>query len=289
MKTYRFSSVSAWAAAVLLAGFLLAAGRPAAGQTSTSRQVGGATITVESSSRKLAQELAPQARDIQQRFDESRRALRTVRGPGGEPAYLRQEVTGLIHHTGEDLGQAIERVGESDLGPLRAWSDEQLRRIQEEVTAPPARAVAGATPQQDTIAAEKSNRLLDQVGAVVGRIFLLAERDDLEVTLWVGSTPAQQATFRFWPQGQVQGSRQTPTTMQTNGKRDHVLRGLYSYRAALANGPATQSIESFNSAGTPAARLASEPLDLVTGSSFFCCQFSERSCRQVASENECPP
>jgi len=121
---------------------------------------------------------------------------------------------------------------------------------------------------------------------VVSRIFFLASHDDLEVTLWVGSTP-QPATFSFWPQGKA-GSRPAPTVILTNGKGDHVLRGLYSYRAALANGPVTGTIESPSSAGAPAAR-ASERLDLVTGSSFFCCRFKEQSCRHVANENECRP
>jgi hypothetical protein len=124
------------------------------------------------------------------------------------------------------------------------------------------------------------------VGEVVGRIFFLAERDDLEVELWVGSMPAPQATFRFWPQGKVKGSTPAPTILRTNGKREHVLRGLYSYRAAWAKGRVTELVEYPNPAGAP---LASERLDLVSGSSFFCCRFSEQYCHHVANEKECRP
>jgi hypothetical protein len=147
--------------------------------------------------------------------------------------------------------------------------------------------VNAAAPQQGTINAERTNQLLDQLGAVVGRIFFLAKRDDLEVKLWVGSTPAPKATFRFWSAGQVKGSAPAPTIIQTNGKRDRVLRGLYAYHASSGKGPVTQLIRYPNTTGAPAD--ASEPLDLVNDTSFFCCQFEDGYCRHVAKEKECRP
>jgi hypothetical protein len=304
VKTDRFSSASTRAAAVLLAG-LLAAALPAAGQFTV--RLGRATFTLESPSKKLAKALAQQVGKVQQRFDANRRALRTVRGPGGEPAYSRREVAGLIASTEKDLDQAIEQVGEPGLEALRAWAAEELRRVQEGLAEPSGQtaalpsavariaslgglpgvaSVSAAAPQQETIAAEKSNRLLDQVGEVVGRIFLLAEREDLEVKLWVGST-APQATFRFWSQGKIKGDAPAPTLIRTNGTRDHVLRGLYVYQAAWAKGAVTELVKYPSSAGAAVDR--SERLDLVNGSSFFCCRFSEQFCHHVANEKECRP
>jgi hypothetical protein len=318
VKIDRFTSVSIRAAAVVLAGLLLAAGHPAAGQITV--RLGGARITFESPSKRLAKALSQQVEEVKKRFDENRHALRTMRGPDGEPAYLHQELAGLIARTGEDLDQAIGRVRESGLEPLRAWSAEELRRVQgrvqEELAAPSGhiaalpfglstpRAVAvvaglaglslprfasvkAAVPQPATIPAERANRLLDQVGEVVSRIFFLAAHDDLEVKLWVGSTPAPQAKFSFRPQGKVKGSTPAPTIIRTNGKRDRVLRGLYVYQAAWAKGAVTELVQYPNPPGAPAARLESERLDLVKGSSFFCCRFNEQYCHHVADENEC--
>ena len=107
--------------------------------------------------------------------------------------------------------------------------------------------------------------------------------------LWVGSTPAPKATFRFWPQGKIKGSAPAPTIIQTNGKRDHVLRGLYAYEAAWAKGAVTELVEYPSPAGASAAELASERLDLVNGSSFFCCRFNEQYCHHVDDEKECRP
>src|SRR4029079_9049932 len=142
-------------------------------------------------SKTLAKALALQVGQVQTRFDENRRALHPVRSQGGQTAYPHQEVTGLIARTREDLDQAMTRVRESGLEPLRAWSAEELLRVKD------------AAPQEGMITAEQANRLLDQVGEVVGRILFLAAHDDLEVTLWVGSTPAPHATFSFWPQGKI--------------------------------------------------------------------------------------
>ena len=148
--------------------------------------------------------------------------------------------------------------------------------------------VNAAAPQQRTIPAETSKRLLDQAGEVVSRIFVLAKKDDLEVELWVGSTPAQKATFRFWSQGKVKGATPAPTIVQTNGKRKHVLRGLYAYRAAWGQGdghPTDRSTPTRPAAS--ASGMASERLDLVKGSRFFCCQFNESYCRHVDDDKEC--
>lgn len=294
MKTDRFFS-----AGILLAG-LLAAGLPAAGQFTLS--FGGTKVTLDRPSRQLARDLAREVDEVQGRFDEDRRALHAVPGADGKPAYLREEVTGLIARTGKELDQAIERVGESDLSPLQAWSEEEIRRIQEEIGALSAAAAlspravaivaslgasaAAAAPRQETISAETANGLLDQVGAVASRIFFLAERDDLEVELWVGSSPAPKATFRFWSQGKVKGSTPAPTIVQTNGKRKRVLRGLYAYQAAWAKGAVTELVAYPSPA---AAALASERLDLVNGSSYFCCQFNEAYCHHVDDEKECRP
>jgi hypothetical protein len=316
VKTDRFFS-STRAAAVLLAGLLLAAGLPAAGR---SVHLGRVNISVDSSSKRWAQALAPGVGKVKTDFDENRRALRAVPGSDGKPAYLRPEVAGLIARTGEDLDKAIEKVEPSALEPLRAWSADELGRIQGELAAqpgqrtaalpsglftPPAVAVVAslrgfpllalakgkaaakpkaAAPPQDTVTAEKTESLLDQVGEVVGRIFFLADHDDLEVKLWVGST-APHATFSFWPQGKIQGSPPAPTTIRTDGKRDHVVRGLYVYRAASTKGAVTELIEYPQPAGTLMAR--SERLDLVNGSGFFCCRFDEQYCHDVASDKEC--
>jgi hypothetical protein len=296
MKTDRFSSASPRAVAALLAGLLLAAGLPAAGQITLSFK--------KKASVNVAAALARQVAEVRKGFDKNRRALRTVPGPGGEAVYPREEVAGLIARTEADLDQAIERVGEPGLDGLRAWSAEEFRRLQGELAAPFGqtaslpRAVArvaslggpesvgAATSQQASIAAEKSDRLLDQAGEVIGRIFFLADRDDLEVELWVGSTPAPKVTFSFWSQGKIRGAAPAPTLVQTNGKRGHVLRGLYSYKAAWAKGAVTELVAYPNPAGAP---VASERLDLVNGSSFFCCRFNEQYCQHVASEKECRP
>ncbi len=302
MKTDRFSSASTRAAAVLLAGLLLAASLPAAGQTITFR-FGKKTA----STKVLAGALARLVQAAQKRFDQNRRALRTVQGPGGEPAHLRQEVADLIARTGKDLDQAIEQVGEGDLGPLQAWANEELRRVQEDLASPSGRTAAlpaavariaslgslpspgpasvrAAVPQQETISAERVNGLLDQVGAVVSRIFFLAERDDLRVRVWIGSTPAQKARFTFWSRGQIQGSEPERSLIRTDGKEE-VPRGLYAYRASLTTGSMTEVIAYPN----PVAHEESHRLDLVNGTSFFCCRFKEQVCEHVTNEKECHP
>jgi hypothetical protein len=155
--------------------------------------------------------------------------------------------------------------------------------------APKQTAPKPASPEPETVTAEKSNGLLDQVGEVVSRIFFLASHDDLEVKVWVGSTPATRVKFSFWPQGNIKGSPADPVIIQTNGKKDHVLRGLYSYEADWTKGAVTQVIRYPNPAGTPVAQMGSERLDLVKDTGFFCCQFKAGYCRHVADEKECRP
>lgn len=309
MKTDRFRPASARVAVISLAVLFLAS-LPTAGQFGFRIRL--PTATHESSSKKVAKALAGQVGEVRTKLDTNRRALRTVEGPGGEPAYLRQEVSALIARTEADLEQAIERVGEPGLEALEAWAVEELQPIKRELIASPERTaalsfvpsrpratamfaslrflpppkLARAGSPQETIPTQRADRLLDQVGNVIGRIFFLADRDDLEVKLWVGSMPAQQATFRFWPQGKIKGDTPAPLLIRTNGKRDHVLRGLYSYRAGWTQGAVTQLV----SYPSPTGPLAGgERLDLVNGSSYFCCRFKEQYCHHVANEKECRP
>jgi hypothetical protein len=248
-----------------------------------------------------------------------------LKGPDGKPAFLRKDVADLIARTGGDLDQAIEKVQPSALAPLRAWSDIELARIQAELGAVPRpkiaafssdsftpRAIAvfaslssppkrakpkavapkAATPQPvapplDTVPAEKSNNLLDEVGEVVSRIFTLAANNDLQVKLWVGST-APHTDFSFWPQSQVKGDDKATHTVRTAGKLD-VFRGLYSYKATWGQKGVAQSIQYPTPADAPAGQTPSDRLDLVKGSRFFCCRFKETYCHHVNNEKECRP
>jgi len=269
MKTSRFFSAAISATAGLLAVLFLVAGRPAAGQNAERRLVPTAT-------RELAVALAAQMNAVQETFTTNRRALRTVRSPNGLPAYPRQEVANLVSRTGQDLDRAIANIQPGDLEPLRAWSADAIQRIQGELAA------------SETVPVEASNRLLDQVGNVISRIFFLASHDDLEVKIWVGSTPPR-AAFSFWPQGHVRTPASAPTVVRTNGSKDHILRGLYAYQASYTEGTVTKVIQYPLPAGAPAPQRPSERLDLVNGSSFFCCSFDAQSCRPVASEGDCHP
>jgi hypothetical protein len=308
-----------WAAA-LLAG-LFAAGLPAAGQT-YSYKIGRSTAVVvvdATSDRKmLAGALAQQMEEVRKTFDANRRLLRLAGRPGTGPAYPRQEVADLIAHTGEDLDRAIANVRPAGLEPLRAWAAGEIRGIQEKLAAAQGRtaalapgfsapravavvaslgttrlaelaSVAAGAPRRETVAAGTADGLLDEVGQVINRLLFLAAHDDLEVTLWVGSTPETHAAFRFWPEGQIRGSAPAPTILRTNGKKERVLRGLYDYSAAWAKGAVTQVVEYPGPAGPAAARLSSERLDLVNGSSFFCCRFDEQYCHHVNDSQDCRP
>lgn len=322
MKTDRFSATRA--AALLLAGLLLAAGLPADAKTF---KIGGTTIAIESSSKKLARELATQVKQVDARFATNRKALRILQGSGNVPGYLPSEVTGLIGDTHKDLDQAIQNVQPSGSEPLRAWVDNQFQQIQGKTPPPgptaslpgpslprvvavfaslrgfglpmlavakppkptqpkPKAAPPKATepPKPQTIPISTADRLLDEVEEVVRQIFVLADHNDLEVNLWVGSTPARKAKFSFWPQGNLKGATLAPIILQTDGKRGHVLRGLYSYQADLGMGKGVVQQIKYPD---PTAPLGSERLDLVKGSRFFCCQFQESYCRHVANEKEC--
>jgi hypothetical protein len=321
VKTDRFSSARLRAGGLLLAGLLLAPVLSDAGGI----HIGNVRIGVDLDSPKhWALALTPQVKEVQKRFADNRRALRALPGVDGKPAYLRKDVQDLIDRTGKDLDEAIVKVQPSNLQPLQDWVADALGHVQGEL-APPARETAAfppglfapqaaavvaslgkpkkqpakpkavspapvspapAPPPPDTVPAAASDSLLDEVGKVIDRIFVLASHNDLEVKLWVGST-APSTSFSFWSQGQIKGSTLAPATIRTNGKKDHVMRGLYVYKAAHREGAVTEVIEYPNPAGLPATRLPSERLDLVNGTGFFCCRFEEQYCHAVANENEC--
>lgn len=320
MKTDRSSAIRA--AAVLLAGLLLRDGFPAAGKTiHLGVGAGGINITFESDSKRMAKALALQVGEVKKRFDENRRTLPAVKGSDGKPAYLRKDVSDLIARTGKDLDEAIAKVQPSTLQPLQDWAADELGRIQGELKgasgktaefpaglfAPEAVAVIAAlkppkkpkkpvkptpvappkpaAPAPDMVPSGQSNTLLDEVGEVVSRIFTLAASDNLTMKLWVGSTPAQSATFSFWPQGKVKGSTPAPTIIRTDGKKGGVLRGLYIYKATWADGAVSHRIEYPQPAGIQVT--PSERLDLVKGTGFFCCRFKEGYCYAVTAEKEC--
>lgn len=289
MKTDR----SARTAAVLLAVFFLVASQQAAGQF---------VLRVGSKKSAMAVALAGNAGKVVKQFKKDRRALHGVPGPDGERAFSEEEVAGLIARTGNEVDQAIVKVGEPGLDALRAWAAEEFRQIQEEL-APP-----GSTPQavavvaslegfsyasaseQKMIPAEAANRLLDRAGEVASRIFVLAKKNDLKVKLWFGSTPEPQATLFFWSQGKTKGAAPAPRILQSNEQRDGVLRGLYSYRATHGEGAVNELITFPAPIAAPAAAPAdhpSEALDLVNESSFFCCQFKDHYCGHVKSKKEC--
>jgi hypothetical protein len=281
----------------------------------------------KSATEVLAKALAGQVRQVQQRFATNRKALRVLQGPGNVPGYLPNEVTGLIVDTRKDLDQAIQNVKPSGSEPLRAWVDDEFQQLQAKIPPPgptaslpvpsapravavfaslrgfglpvfaaakpkkptpakpkPAPPKATQPPKPQTIPVATADRLLNQVAEVVSQIFFLADHDDLEVNLWVGSTPARKAKFSFWPKGTFAESAPTPKIIKTDGNQEHVLRGLYSYEADLGMGKGViQQIKY----PEPTAPIASERLDLVKGSSFFCCEFKEAYCHHVANEKDC--
>jgi hypothetical protein len=317
MKTDRLFLT--WTAAALLAG-LLAPGPSGAGGIHVGPVRIG--IDIERPSKKWAAALAPQVQEVQKRFGDNRRALRAMNGADGKPAYLRKDVADLIDRTGKDLDDAIVKVQPSDLQPLRDWAAAELARVQGELGAVPGpktaampaglfapqpveviaslgsapkkkpaspkpanpKPVVPATPPPDAVPAGTTGGLLDEVGKVVDRIFSLASHDDLEMKLWVGST-VSPATFSFWSEGKIKDSPPDPTTIRLDGKKDHVLRGLYRYRAAWTQGKVTQIIEYPQPAG--AQTTPTERLDLVNGSGFFCCRFDEQYCHAVDNEKDC--
>lgn len=287
MKTDRFASVSTRAVAFVLAGLLFSASQQAAGQ-----------IVIRFGGKKSAMSvaLAGQVGKVVKQFEKNRRALRGVKGPDGQTVFPQEEVAGLIARTEKDLDQAIQQVGEPGLDALRAWVAEEFRNIQEDLAPPDPtpHAVAvvaslerfsyASASEQKTIPAETSNRLLDRAGEVASRIFLLAKKDDLRVKLWVGSTPERQVEFEFWPQGKVKRVTPIGDKITTNGKREGVLRGLYSYRATWTRGPVAELIQYPSLAGS---RNEYGGMDLVTRPSFFCCEFKGESCHHVENEKQC--
>jgi hypothetical protein len=318
----------------LLAGLLLAASPPAAGQIEIDIKIGGGTA-------KLAKQLAQEVDRVQRKFAADRAALPLVKGPGGAPAYPRQAVLDLIDATEKDLDQAVARVKEPKLAGLRAWADGEIESSRHRLekpspsgtgtaaalsgsrsvamfavyrggadrgwrTAPPRKKPPKTNPppkaeppkpeppkpdplEATTVGTAETNQLLGQVGRALERIFFLADKNDLEVKLWVGSTPAQHATFRFWPKSSAQGTPPAPTIITTNGSKKHILRGLYDYRASapLGSKSVIAILESGAGPAGGAPSLASERLDLVNGSSFFCCRFDNNFCQHVDDEKGC--
>ena len=306
-------------AAVLAVGLLLGAGSPGAGQITFRYHLGRSKAKARvSPTAAFAAALAQAVREVQERFDKGRHTLLPVPGADGKAGYLRQEVVDLIAITGRDLDQAIKNVQPSGTEPLVAWTDDELGHLQGELAVSPGQTAAmpagffapqpveviaslggpskkkpakpkpavpptPPAPPPDTVPAEKANGVLDEVGKVLSQIFTLASHDDLEVKLWVGSTPEKKATFRFWPQGNAKGAK-APTIITTDSTQRHVMRGLYSYEADWGKGAVTQQIKYPD----PTASLASARLDLVRGSSFFCCRFGQGGyCQHVDDEKDC--
>jgi hypothetical protein len=313
----------AWigAAALLLAGLQLAPAPPAFAQFIHWDLGGG-----KEKEKNVAGALALVVGQCRQRFDQRRRGLTTMTDMDGRRVHFRSEVLALIDRTEQDLDQSIARLPEPRLAGLRAWAAAEIQRVRRELAAPPGERTAalwsglrpGLVPRAVAVTASlgarigdwlplpggvaataaegpgtidtgKSIQFLDQVAAVIERIFFLAKKDDLEVKLWVGSTPTPEADFQFWSQASVKDAPPAPQTIRANGKRERVLRGLYFYKAALGSGPLTQFVEYPPRAGAPRAQLASERLDLVNGSSFFCCHFSKSYCQHVDDDKECRP
>jgi hypothetical protein len=298
------------AAAAVLAGFLVLAAGPAGGQISINLDFGKLFAR-----KNPSKQLAAQLQEVQQAFTANRKALPTVTAHG-KPAYPRQEVVSLIARTEADLSTAIDQAQPGKMGPLNDWASDAIENIQRQVAPPPGQRAASfhdastpravavvaslggislpwlasvtAGPQQDTVPADTANRLLDQVGNVISRIFFLASNDDLEVKLWVGST-VPHATFSFGSQGRIKGTAQTATTIRTDGTKDHILRGLYNYKAIYSEGAVAELVQYPDPAGASAAQTQGERLDLVNGSSFFCCRFKESYCHHVDSDKECRP
>jgi len=233
-------------------------------------------------------------------------AIQSVKPSGTEPlrAWVDdqfQQIQGQIPPAGSAAslpGPSAPRTGVA-LASLRMGGLPVAAKPKPKKPAPPkpqpAPPKAAPPPKPQTIPASTADRLLDQVEKVIGQIFTLADHDNLEVNLWVGSTQERKArlvfwqtshaTFSFWPQGKLKDSPPAHTIIQLAGKKDHVLRGLYSYEAdlGLEKGAVIQKIKYPDST----APVQSERLDLVNGTGFFCCRFKEGYCHAVANEKEC--
>lgn len=317
-KSNRISAVSRVGAASLIS-LLLAGSPPVAGQIQINFKFGGG-------SSKLSKHLAQEMDLVRKKFSEDRAALPIVPGPGGVPAHPRQAVVDLVNSAERELDHAVEQVKEPRLAGLTAWGDEQIENSRRQLERPATVAAATfsgprpvamfasfagakhgprtppkagpplppAPPKPDpleatTVGTTETQQILGQVEKVIERIFALADKDDLEVKLWVGSTPAEHAIFRFWPKSTAQGAPPTPTIIKTDGWEKHVLRGLYDYKASatLGSKAVTAFLESGPGQAGSAPSLASEKLDLVNGSSFFCCRFDDNYCHHVDDPKEC--
>jgi hypothetical protein len=85
----------------------------------------------------LAQALAKETEQVQEKFAASRKALQILHEPGEAPAYLSNDVTKLVVDTRKDLDNAIQKVQPSGSDPLVAWVDDQFQQIQRKMPTPP--------------------------------------------------------------------------------------------------------------------------------------------------------
>jgi len=304
----------------LLAGLLLVASPSAYGQIEINIRIGGGR-------EKLAKHLAKEMDQVRMKFGADRVALPIVKGPGGVPAYPRQTVLDLIDATEKELDHAVLRVNEPKLMGLENWAETEIEQSRHALERPAGTGGPGGAaslpgfrtgvvfasfkprtpprkappkpepppepepPKPDpleatTVPVAQSNSVLDQVGRVIERLFVLADKNDLEVNLWVGSTPKQHAQFRFWAQSSAKGSPPAPTIIQTNSAKKHVLRGLYEYKVSAPTGSKSVT-EILESGPGPAGGVPNERLDLVNGSTFFCCRFDGNYCHHVDDPKEC--
>ncbi|HEY0781832.1 MAG TPA: hypothetical protein VGE98_05195 [Thermoanaerobaculia bacterium] len=309
------------AAAVLLAALLvLAAGCTVSAGPITFRFDKPASHTASArdiAKQKTAKAVAAEMQVALATFRSDRLALHLVQRGGSPPAYRRADVILLIDRARQDLPRTIKSTWPGEMEALADWVSGQIHGIQGALDATPGTArvawhgdstprvvaavaslgarsrpslaAAKPTPQAETVPVETSNRLLDRVEGVITRIFTLATHRDLWVRVWVGSSPPQ-SMFSFWPFGQMlgQGQAAKPHIIKTDGDEE-VLRGLWQYKATTTKGAITEVIECKNPASTSQAQNTSEPLDLVNGTSFFCCRFEDHYCQHVADEKACPP
>ncbi len=251
----------------------------------------------------LAKEVTGLISDTHQDLD---RAIQSAKPSGTEP--LRawaddqfQQIQGKLPPPGPTAslpGPSAPRAGVA-LASLRKGGLPVAAKPKPKKPAPPkpkpAPPQAAPPPQPQTIPTSTADQLLDQAEKVISQIFTLADHNDLEVDLWVGSTQerkaklaiwhSSQATFSFWPQGKIKETSPARAIIRMAGKKGHVLRGLYSYEAdlGLEKGAVIQTIKYPDQA----ASVQSERLDLVNGTGFFCCRFKEGYCHAVADAKAC--
>ncbi|HEY3568144.1 MAG TPA: hypothetical protein VGP73_09450 [Thermoanaerobaculia bacterium] len=260
-------------------------------------------------------------------------AIRNVQPSGTEPlrAWVDdqfQQIQGQVPPSGPtaSLPRSYAPQAGAMLASLRMGGFPLVAKAEPKKPAPlkpkPDPPQATQAPKPQTIPITTADQFLDRVEKVVSKVFSLADHNDLEVNLWVGSPQVRRAkpifwqashvTFSFWPQGKIKDSQPPHTIIRLNGKKDHVLRGLYVYRAAWTEGGVTYLIEYPQSAGSqvipgegldpvsgsrfyviedsqPGSQMTpSERLDLVNGTGFFCCRFDGSGyCQHVDDEKEC--